>query len=390
MPNSITLAKLFIDNLQKIWKEQSLTAVLENGALVRTFEGAQANEVSLPLMNLDGLSDYSKTSGYASGDATLAWVTKALTQDRGKQFVLDVMDDFESMGVVGGNLMAEFQRTKVIPEVDAYRFAKIAQGANSTHRAYGTISTGSDAVSALDAGILALDDAEVPKENRFLYCSPAFYQKLKASIGAQRFYRSNEQNINRNFEMLDDMRVIQVPSARFYLGWQKSTSGYINEGSKLNFILVHKDAVLPVIKHNPMRIFSPEVNQNADGWIFNYRLYHDCFVMPNKDNGIYIHTVESYTEETVDTPAITVTGDNTASVKFTVTGPTTGASYYYTLDGNDPTSASTSYSSQVTVTDATVPATQTVEKTIKVIGIKAGMLSSEVASKKIKVVGSGT
>ena len=37
------------------------------------------------------------------------------------------------------------------------------------------------------------------------------------------------------------------------------------------------------------RIFSPAVNQDADAWKFQLRLYHDMFVLKNKTKGIYVH-----------------------------------------------------------------------------------------------------
>lgn len=292
---SIELAKLYLDNLQKIWKNDSKTSVLENGTLVRTIAGAPANFVLLPKMEIDGLSDYSKSTGYTAGNSSLSFEATQLTQDRGKKFTLDVMDDMESLGVTGGNLMAEFQRTQVVPEVDAYRFAKIAQGSATTNRAYGAVASGDDAKSALAVATLTLNNLEVPKENRVLFCTPAFYQYLKSAFDAQRFYRTGEGNINREIEYLDGMEVVEVPQSRFYAGWAKGVSaGYTNAGSAINFMIVHKDAVLPVVKHNPIRIFSPEQNQGADGWVFNFRLYHDCFVAPNKANGIYVHTATEF------------------------------------------------------------------------------------------------
>jgi hypothetical protein len=47
-------------------------------------------------------------------------------------------------------------------------------------------------------------------------------------------------------------------------------------------------AVLQVVKHQIHRIFSPEVNQEADAWKFDYRVYHDCWVKAQKTNGIYV------------------------------------------------------------------------------------------------------
>ena len=60
-------------------------------------------------------------------------------------------------------------------------------------------------------------------------------------------------------------------------------------GYKINFMLIHPTAVAQVIKHDPLKVFTPEVNQSADAWKFQSRLYHDAFVLDNKLNGIYCH-----------------------------------------------------------------------------------------------------
>ena len=51
-----------------------------------------------------------------------------------------------------------------------------------------------------------------------------------------------------------------------------------------------KNACYNVTKLNVAKIFSPDENQNKDAWQFDFRLYHDTFVLDNKVKGIYAHT----------------------------------------------------------------------------------------------------
>ena len=53
-------------------------------------------------------------------------------------------------------------------------------------------------------------------------------------------------------------------------------------------MIVHPSAIMQVVKHAAPRIFSPAVNQEADAWKFDYRVYHDAFVKDNKVNGIFV------------------------------------------------------------------------------------------------------
>ena len=66
------------------------------------------------------------------------------------------------------------------------------------------------------------------------------------------------------------------------------TGGYTATGDAINYMIVHPSAILQVVKHQIPRIFSPEVNQEADAWKFDYRVYHDCWVKAQKTNGIYV------------------------------------------------------------------------------------------------------
>ena len=77
-------------------------------------------------------------------------------------------------------------------------------------------------------------------------------------------------------------------------------------------------------------------------------------------------------KETVATPEFSVaSGAVTQGTYVTITCETEGAKIYYTTDGNDPTEASTEYSTAISVTEAV---------TIKAIAVKDGMNDSAVAS----------
>ena len=58
MPNAITKFKKYIDLLDEVYKEASKTADLDGDTtLVRA--GANANEIIIPKISMDGLGDYS-------------------------------------------------------------------------------------------------------------------------------------------------------------------------------------------------------------------------------------------------------------------------------------------------------------------------------------------
>ena len=71
MANSIALFKKYIDLLDEVYKQASLTAVLESDATLAR-AGANANEIVIPKLSMQGLANYSRNSGYVNG----SWRTK--------------------------------------------------------------------------------------------------------------------------------------------------------------------------------------------------------------------------------------------------------------------------------------------------------------------------
>ena len=115
MANAIELAKSYVPKLDEVYKLASLTAMLD-GASDLARQGANANELIIPMMTMDGLADYSRNSGYVQGDVTLTNETVKCNFDRGRRFTVDTMDDLETAGLAFGRLSAELPPTAAKPE----------------------------------------------------------------------------------------------------------------------------------------------------------------------------------------------------------------------------------------------------------------------------------
>ena len=69
-------------------------------------------------------------------------------------------------------LSGEFIRTKVVPELDAFRFASYA-GKSGISKAVATdLPDGASVLAALRVAITKMDEDEVPTENRHLFITP--------------------------------------------------------------------------------------------------------------------------------------------------------------------------------------------------------------------------
>lgn len=299
MANTIAKAKAYLPILDEVYGKAVLTSVLDAPAdFVRA--GLNANEILIPKMALQGLGDYSRSSGYVAGDVTLAWETHAFSQDRGRSFQVDSQDNLETIDTAFLPLASQFIRTKVAPEIDAYRFATLAGKANQNIAATLADST---AIQAIDTAIAFMKDAEVNMERCVLFISPTMERLIKQSTLLSRQFVVNVGNsvVNREVMSFDGLPVVVVPQTRFYSVvdlLDGSTSGEeaggyakASTGKNINFMIVDSGAVLGVQKTALPRIFTPEENQDANAWKFDYRLYHDIFVPDNKVKGVYVHTV---------------------------------------------------------------------------------------------------
>ena len=291
MAQSIALAQKFQPILDEVYKRESLTARMD--ATTKPVDFAGANVVKVFKTDPIGLGTYSRVTGYPAGQVVGTWETLTLSTERGRAFVIDRMDDEETLGMAFGTLASEFIRAQVAPELDAYRFAKYASW-SGIQAVSPEATLGADSIiSALDAAKLALDKQEVPSEGRLLYISDACMSYLQSKVSR---FLANETAVDRRVMRWDGMDVIMVPQTRFYTaisldaGAGVDAGGYAKSGHDINFIMLHPSSVLQVAKHASLKVFEPDENQTSDGYLAQYRIYHDAFVYDNKKKGIYLHS----------------------------------------------------------------------------------------------------
>ena len=287
MANSIAYAQRFLPVIDDIYKANAVTPALDTTAM--DFGGV--NEVKVLKVSTTGLGDYSRSTGYPAGDVTAAWETMQLTEERGKEISIDRMDDEETLGMAFGAVTGNFMREHVVPELDAYRFAKYA-GTSGILSATGAALTKDTIVPAIDTAVASMDGAEIPAEGRILFVNSDLKAVLNQALNRR---WGSDSTVNTVLDGYNNMRIIYVPKTRFYTkidlndgadewGYAKNTAGVA-----INFMIIHPSAVVQVEKFALPKIFTPDENQKMDSWLFQFRLYHDAFVYENKKNGIYLH-----------------------------------------------------------------------------------------------------
>lgn len=286
MPNSIALAKNYTALLDEVYRNASVTAdLISDASMMRA--GANANEILYPQIEVTGLGDYSRNSGYTDGTVSVVWKTTTFNYDRGTRIMVDTMDDQETFNIAFGMAGATLQRDKVAPEADAFTFATLAGIEGISKAPAATYADASAFLAALLEAKNVMDEDEVPEESRLLYATPTLLNSVMAL------------DTTKSREILSTFAVKKsVPQSRFYtainlldgktVGEELGHYKKADDGKDINFMIIHKPAIIKFDKHTASSIISPDNNPNADGYISKYRKYGLVDVYKNKVAGIYL------------------------------------------------------------------------------------------------------
>lgn len=285
MENSIALTKEHISVLDEIYKSESVTNDLTGDqSVVRA--GVNANEICYPQISVQGLGDYDRNSGYTGNSVSLVWQTTKFNYDRGTKISIDAMDNQETFDIAFGRASRELMRSQIAPEADAFTFATLA-GISGISKKSATFSSVENFLTALIGAKNVMDEDEVPEEDRILYATPTLLNGLLALDT----YKSKEVI---NFFSA----VKKVPQSRFYTAIDlldgkstgEETGGYRKSanGKEINFMIIHKPALIKYDKHVTSNIIAPNNNPDSDSYILKYRKYGIVDVYKNKAAGIYM------------------------------------------------------------------------------------------------------
>ena len=282
---SIALFTKYLNQVDFLYSETSKSAILDgNNAIVSMSKGC--NEMKFPKITVDGLSDYSRTTGYEAGDVSVEFESKKPNYDRGIKFNIDEMDDEETDGIMLGNTLGLLEKDKVAPEIDAFRFATYASAIGISTVAPADLTTGEAVLNALVTATARMDNDSVEMNDRVLFITPPLL------LAAENVDTTKSKAILSRFSS-----IVQVPQSRFYTAIDlksktaDSATGYAKaSGAKnINFMIISKSAVIQFTKHVFNKPLSPDNNPDAYSWVIRYRKYGIAEVYDNKKKGIYLH-----------------------------------------------------------------------------------------------------
>ncbi len=290
--NTVTLAETMTADLERALSQKSVTGILSDNGLKPKFMGNGI--VIVPELDMSAMGDYDRDTGFVQGAVTISRTPYQLSQDRGRSFQLDAQDADESgIGNLAGEVMAEFVRAQVIPEMDAYVLSKIV-GAAAEEGQVEVLESElpADTVfSKMAAAMIAAQDASDYDEELVCFVDSAIYAALQSTneisrqLSVMDFTRGE---VTTKVQAYNGMPIIPVSSPRMktaYEFYDGTSEGQENggfapaEGAKnIGFLILPKKAASLVKKTEKVRIFDPSKNIDVDAWKMDYRLYYDVFV----------------------------------------------------------------------------------------------------------------
>lgn len=298
--NTIQFATTFQQTLDKQVAQQAVTGWMEPNASMVHYSGGR--EVKIPKIVMDGLANYDRSKGYVQGSVTLEYQTREMTQDRGRKFLLDAMDVDETNFVMTASTVAgEFQRVRVIPEIDAYRISRLARIAG-TGRTRAYTAAANSVLGALIDDIYTVRDKVgdgVPLVVQIAFPLLAMMSKSTEFSRQVALTDFAQGGITTRVRAIDDVPLLPCTSglmktaftfkggteAGEEAGGFEAAAGAVD----INWQVIAKSAPIAISKTDVPRVFDPMTNQSANAWQVDYRKYHDLWVLDNQMDGLFIN-----------------------------------------------------------------------------------------------------
>lgn len=276
---AIELAEKFLPYVDEQFFTESKKDLVTN----QDFKWDGAHSVKVYKVSTGTMNDYGR-SGPESGNWSRYGAVESLNatteqmqlkKDRSFTFAIDTLDQDETVQQLeAASALARQNREVVIPEVDAYTYGVMAAGAGTKPTAKAL--TAANIYGEILAASNALDNAEVPEDNRVLIVTPDTYQLMKQSTEI-----TMETDIGQDMRLrgvianLDGMNVQKIPANRLPSGF--------------GFMVCHPCATVAPVK---LEVFNIHDNPpGISGALVEGRVCYDAFVLTNKAKAIYYQAI---------------------------------------------------------------------------------------------------
>lgn len=278
---AINLTTRFVPYTDEMFATESKKSLLTNN----DFDWTGAHTVKVYKIGTSEMTDYNRNpeAGFTGSrygtihdlDATTEEFT--LKKDRSFTFAIDKLDEDETeQQLQAASALARQERQVVIPEVDAYTYGVMTEGAGTKPEAVEL--TADNIYTEIVKANTVLDNAEVPETGRVLTVTPDVYLLMKqckdivmeTDIG-------NELRLKGVIATLDGLTVVKVPAMRL--------------PADFGFMIAHPCATVAPTKLEDYKIH--EDPPGISGSLVEGRICYDAFVLENKAKAIYYQAISA-------------------------------------------------------------------------------------------------
>lgn len=308
--NKIEYAEIWTTTLDQQAEQIETSGWMEGNSSQVQYMGGK--KVRIPEMYTTGLGDYQRGTGsnnrgkYAKGAVDVKYRDYELEMDRSAEFAWDRHDVDESGFIVQApTVMGEFQRSQVVPEIDSFRYSKIAQtvmeraGEVDSDITYETQNLTADNVFSeflsqirKMQNVTGIDTASLVATMPFsVYALLEQGALAKGTISTALF---TQGGLSFEVKTINGTPIIPVVENRMkteyiFKGGDEALGFEPAPGAKtINWIITPRELPIAISKTDNLKIFTPDVNQDGDDWLVQYRKYHDLWILHNQVNQIVL------------------------------------------------------------------------------------------------------
>ena len=251
------------------------------------YQWVDAKTIKIPRLDVSGRTDNSRDMiKTAARNFNNSWETKTLDNERIWSTLVHPMDIDETNYVASiANITKVMNEEQKFPEKDRYLVSKVyADYTTASGRVDNTALTESNILSVFDTMMSNMTEARVPLTGRICYLTTQANKLLKSAI--TRYTANGDENIKRIVSMIDEVKIVVVPSDIMFTEFDFTEGSVKTSGAKqINMFLVHPTAVITPEKYSFASLDAPSAM--TQGKYFYYEESHeDVFILERRIGGI--------------------------------------------------------------------------------------------------------
>lgn len=298
--NNLEFSEKLTGELDKLFVQGPAVGFLTDNVLRSKFVGAKT--VLIPELELSGLGDYDRDTGFIQGTITVSNKPYTLTMDRARSFQLDREDEDETgIANLAGQVLGEFVRTKVVPEVDAYCLSKLAGlAASSSHTITGTPAT--EIYRMFNDACAGARETVGFDEPLVCFVNPTVWNAIQETAELTRLMLVSDfkkGDLHTEVHTINGVAILPVSDQRMKTAYTfhdgvtagQEDGGFAPTGTakSIGMLVMPKRGASLVKKTERVRTFTPGQNQAADAYKFDYRTYYDLIVKNSAADAVYAY-----------------------------------------------------------------------------------------------------